>query len=243
MKKSGILCLILVFVLTLTVLNGVWVHGENPTITFASVAGVISSYGSNHALGWLSIFAVVDDWADGWCVFTVPPLGGYRIQIYPPPPFDFTLYLAKIVNASVVKLNYNESDFWISGFWGVGNVTNPKYIKDIAMLAKTMTIAPGEFSVKGNWTYFNLSIRGFESIQGNITSYCIRKISEVYGRLPYADLNRDYKIDIRDIAAVAMDFGSFLGFDRYGFYADINFDLKIDIKDIAMCAQCFGKEY
>lgn len=215
-----------------------------PINTWVSLAGKVSSYGTNHAHGWISIFAEVENWADGWCAFTVPPLGGPIILIYPPPTFDFTLYAAKLVNASIVKLNHNASDFWISGFWGVSNATNPRDIRDIAMLVKHYGIvAPGEFSVKGNWSYFTLNIQGFESIQGNVTSYCIRKIDDIYGRLPYADINRDYKIDIKDIATFAKSFGSMLGFDRYQLYADINFDLQVDIRDIAQCAQGFGKEY
>jgi len=213
-----------------------------PAYGLVNIDGVITSYGANSAHGWISILGVVDQWADGWSIFTVPPLGP-RIMIYPPPPFNFTIYLARMFNASVVKLNYNASDFWVSGFWEVSNFTNPREIKDNAGLLKGMTLAPGEFSVKGNWASFTLNIQGFESIKGNVTSHYLHSIDNVYVQSPHVDLNHDYKIDIKDIAAVAIGFGSFLGFDRYEFYADINCDLKIDIKDIAMCALNYGKTY
>jgi hypothetical protein len=214
-----------------------------PSYTWASVAGTVSYFETEHAQGWINIFAVVDNWANGQCVFSVPPMGGPMIMIYPPPPFDFTLYLARIVNASLVKLNHNASDFWISGFWGVSNVTDPRSIIDVAKLLKNMVVAPGEFSVKGNWTYYALNIRGFGSIQGNITSYAIARIYDLSGQVPYADINRDRKIDIRDIATVAKGYGSFFGFDRYEPCSDISFDLKIDVKDLAKCAKYFGREY
>jgi len=240
-KKSSILCFVSACVLLLTVFNNVSVYGENP-ITFVSVTGEISSYGTNSAFGWVNFFAVVENRADGFCVFTVPPLGP-TITIYPPPPFDFTVYLTKIFNASEVKLNYNPFDFWISGFWEINNVTNPSDIRDIAMLLKDMTIAAGELSVKGNWTEFTIDIEGYESIEGYVTAYSILEIDQIYGKLPYADLNRDHKIDIRDIATFALAFGSSLGFERYNFYADINFDLVIDIRDIATCAKLFREVY
>jgi len=56
-------------------------------------------------------------------------------------------------------------------------------------------------------------------------------------------VNRDCKIDGKDIAAIARAFGSMLGFDRYELIADTNFDLTIDGKDIAQCALSFGKRY
>jgi len=228
-------------------LNSAGVYGENlttfPANTWVRVAGEISSYGSKPAQGWISIFAVAENWADGWCAFVVPPLLTAHVLIYPPPQFDFTLSIAMIVNASVVELDYDTSDFWTSGFWGINNATNPKYIIDVARLAKDMRVAHGEFNVKGNWTFFALNIQGFESIQGNITSYCVRKNHDGDGQPPYSDINRDCIIDIRDIARIAVCFGSSLGFDRYEFYADINFDLKIDVTDVAKCALCYGREY
>ena len=148
-----------------------------------------------------------------------------------------------MINASVVKLNYNASDFWVSGFWAVSNVTNPRDMKDMAKLLLGMTWAPGEFSVKGNWAYFTLNIQGLESIKGNVTSHYVHGIDDVDAQSPHVDLNHDYKIDIKDIAAVAIGFGTFLGFERYEFYADFDYDLKTDIKDIAKCALIYGRTY
>jgi len=214
-----------------------------PSYTWVSVAGVISSYGSDPAYGWMSVFAIVEEWADGWCTFMVPPLGGYKILIYPPLPFDFTLYAAWILNATAVKLNYNASDLWISGFWAVSNVTNPTSIIDIVKLTRNMTIAAGELRISNNWTSFTINMEGFESIYGNITDHCIREIDDPHKRLPRYDINHDYKIDMKDIFICCRAFGSTLGFSRYELYADTNFDLRIDMKDIFSCCLNFGKKY
>jgi len=83
--------------------------------TFVKIAGCVDSYSVEPAYGWLNVFAKVEEWADGWCVFVTPPLGP-RVLIYPPPPIDYTIYAVKIVNASVVKLDYNGADFHIMAF-------------------------------------------------------------------------------------------------------------------------------
>jgi hypothetical protein len=241
-KGSSLLFLVSASVLLLSVFTNLSVHGETGSGTWVSVGGVVSSYGSDDAHGWTSVFAVVENWADGWCVFTVPPLPDVIIQIFPPPSFNFTLYLARIVNASAVKLNYNSCDLWISGFWGVGYVTNPRSIADFAKILN-MTVAAGEFSVTGNWTYFTINIEGFEAIQGNVTYHCIREVDGVTERFPRCDLNCDYKIDMKDISLCCKAYGSFFGFDHYEFRADVNFDLKIDMRDVGTVARSFGKRY
>jgi len=213
-----------------------------PSNTWVTAAGTVSSYGPNPADGLTSIFAITDKWAEGWCVFTVPPLGPI-ILIYPPPPFNFTLYFVRIVNASAVKLDYNGRDLWVSGFLEVGNVTNPTSMRQIANLMQNTVVAPGELSITSNWTRFTIDIEGFESIQGNVSYYCTRKIGNSNESFPRCDLNRDCRIDMRDIGKCCSAFGSTLGFNGYEFYVDTNFDLQINMRDIGNCCDSFGKKY
>lgn len=214
-----------------------------PSITWASMTGKITSYGPDMAYGLINVFAVIKNRADGWFVFTVPPMGPIRIQIFPPPPINFTLYIARIVNASTVELNHNESDFLISGFWAVSNITKPTSAKDVLGLLHSTTIASGELSVTDNWTHFTINIEGLETIQGNVTSHRIRQIGDTNTKIPYCDTNHDGKIDVRDIAQVAVAYGSTLGFDRYEFNADSNSDLRIDARDVALCSSLYGKTF
>jgi len=57
------------------------------------------------------------------------------------------------------------------------------------------------------------------------------------------DINRDGKVDIKDIAIAAMAFGSYPGHTRWNPMADENEDARIDVKDIALVAKNFGKTY
>jgi len=58
-----------------------------------------------------------------------------------------------------------------------------------------------------------------------------------------SDVNRDGKVDLRDISIVAIAFGSYPGHPRWNLIADINQDGKIDLRDIALVARNFGKTY
>jgi parallel beta-helix repeat protein len=55
------------------------------------------------------------------------------------------------------------------------------------------------------------------------------------------DINRDGKVDIKDIAIAASAFGSVPEHPRWNPIADINQDGKVDIKDLALIAKNFGK--
>jgi len=55
------------------------------------------------------------------------------------------------------------------------------------------------------------------------------------------DINSDGKVDIKDLAILAMAFGSYPGHPRWMPEADLNRDLKVDIRDITMAARNFGK--
>lgn len=210
--------------------------------TRVSVAGSVSTYVSDPAKGWIRFFARPEEWAEGWCVFTVPPMGSDEFLFDPPPPFNLTLYVARIVNASLVKLDINGSDLSVSGFWEFNYITNPATTYDVLLLTQNMTVASGQLSVAGNWSSFTINLQGFNSIQGNITSYYVGEVQTRpwYGPL-FGDVNDDGKIDMRDIGTIARAFGSIFGFNlRYDFRADINFDFKVDMKDIGACARGFG---
>jgi hypothetical protein len=212
--------------------------------TWVNTAGLVSSYGSDSAQGWIHLFVDIECWAKGFIAFTVPPLGSDEILIHPPPSVNFTLYVTRIVNASIIKLDYYGSDLFMIGFWEVGSVVNPITTTDVLIILQNMTLTPGELSITGNWTSFSVNLDGYQSVQGNITSYCVREIQpSPWVRYPYGDINNDFRIDMKDIGSFARAFGSVLGIARYNFLADINFDLKTDIRDIAMCVSRFGMIY
>jgi hypothetical protein len=56
-----------------------------------------------------------------------------------------------------------------------------------------------------------------------------------------ADINRDGKVDITDVATVCKAFGSKPGASNWNPNSDLNFDGKIDMEDIALASRSFGK--
>jgi parallel beta-helix repeat protein len=56
------------------------------------------------------------------------------------------------------------------------------------------------------------------------------------------DINKDGKVDMRDIALAARAFGSHPNHPRWNLIGDINQDDKIDLRDIAIIARNFGKK-
>ena len=67
-------------------------------------------------------------------------------------------------------------------------------------------------------------------------------------RIPFAvgfilgDVNRDGRVRVDDILAIALAFGSDYGDPRYGPHLDVNGDLKIRIDDVLIAAENFGRE-
>jgi hypothetical protein len=63
----------------------------------------------------------------------------------------------------------------------------------------------------------------------------------------FADVNRDGKVDMRDIGAIALAFGTSPEYPgeppRWNPAYDVNYDGKIDMKDVALAARNFGWPY
>jgi hypothetical protein len=57
----------------------------------------------------------------------------------------------------------------------------------------------------------------------------------------WGDVNGDGKVDILDIATIAMAFGSYPGHERWNPDADLNRDQKVDILDLAIAASNYGE--
>lgn len=63
-----------------------------------------------------------------------------------------------------------------------------------------------------------------------------------YWRSPMeGDLNRDMKVDVRDLAIAAEAFGSYIGHERWKMQADVHQDGRVDIRDMVAIAKNFGK--
>jgi hypothetical protein len=56
------------------------------------------------------------------------------------------------------------------------------------------------------------------------------------------DLNGDGRVDVKDVAAVTLAFGSYPGHPRWNPLADLNKDGRVDVKDVALVSRAFGSE-
>lgn len=59
----------------------------------------------------------------------------------------------------------------------------------------------------------------------------------------FGDLNGDNNVDMKDVGAAALAFGSYPEHARWNSLADLNKDNKIDMVDIALIARNFGRTY
>lgn len=64
-----------------------------------------------------------------------------------------------------------------------------------------------------------------------------------FGYVPAPDVNHDGKINILDMAKVALAFGSVPGMSNWNPYVDINQDCRINILDLVAVAINFGKQW
>lgn len=205
--------------------------------TWVSVVGKINFYGTEPVVGWCGAHGKIGEWANVCAAWMsglpeIPPPEGETVT--------FTFYAALLVEASVVELDYMDSDLYIAGIWDVYNATfvyEPceNVTWTIELIADD---ADGEFAVTGNWTAFTITITGIEPILGQVTFYCVSTEP-----IPVGDCTLDRTVDIHDLVRVAKAYGCTPGTEFYWFDLDLNFDFTIDIYDLTTVAAHLGEDY
>ncbi|RLI40512.1 hypothetical protein DRO69_12800 [Candidatus Bathyarchaeota archaeon] len=155
-------------------------------------------------------------------------------------PFSFTLYIARLVKASTIAINFSDSNFYISGFWDVYNITWT-YIGErrFNMTAKPVVInGTGEFKVINYWHRFTLDIEGIELVSGRVVFLCFRLL-----RIPPGDINKDYIVDIFDLVHAAKRYETTPGVADFDFDLDFDDNLKVDIYDLTTIGANLGEGY
>jgi len=209
--------------------------------TWVLMSGSVKKYGDESPGGWCNVFAEVDSWAEVHAFWVKP-------QILPIPGI-YVFHYARLATASMVKLNYEEKDFYILGTWDAFKVTivyrdrddTSRIVEPIAEGAR------GEFFVTGNWKDFSISIDSpnVKPISGTVVFHRIT----IRGPIPRGDVRGfstqtpDGRIDVVDLFFIARAYGSVPGMSRYDFSLDLNFDFMIDINDLQILAANCGREY
>ncbi|MCK4481729.1 S8 family serine peptidase [Candidatus Bathyarchaeota archaeon] len=116
----------------------------------------------------------------------------------------------------------------------IGTIENlhPQENKTVTLIWDTSGVTPCR-----NYTITAIATIPIES---DVTDNTLESPAKVKVRI-LGDINGDGKVDIKDIAAVAVAFGSYPGLPRWNHSADLSQDGKIDIRDIALAARNFGK--
>ena len=116
----------------------------------------------------------------------------------------------------------------------IGTIENlhPQENKTVTLIWDTSGVTPCR-----NYTITAIATIPMES---DATDNALESPLKVKVRI-LGDINGDGKVDIKDIAAVAVAFGSYPGLPRWNHSADLSQDGKIDIRDIALAARNFGK--
>lgn len=240
MKRSFITAFLLITLATATVPLSTFAQPADPTWVY--MVGHIEWFGDKGVGGWCGAWAKIDEWAEVHALWTWP-------QILPIPG-NYTFYYARLVNASIIKLDYGGYYFYILGDWDVLKVTLVYDAEGNITPVYEILVddAPGELFVTGTlglWEDFTIAITGVELISGKVIFYRIS--SE--GSIPVGDVKArevdapDGKIDLYDLVHVAHAYGDTPGVGLYNFDIDFNLDFRIDILDLTTVAANLGESY
>jgi hypothetical protein len=221
-----------------------WVH----------IDGVITKWGSTNVTGFLStdskttLFNTSDTrkLASASAIWTTDKLRPLLTAIRTKENLTYVIYSARLKNASVATLSYDDSNFFMNGTWNVdtvtiavtvitnssGNITSVHRDTDIVP-----TTAYGELTVTDKWTKFTLAIDGIDPLTGPVHRSMMRQMRwnpfKITGNLTDSESDSVTKADL---AAVVNCYGNMPGWGNYDQKMDFNSNYRIDIADVATVA-------
>ena len=161
--------------------------------------------------------------------------------------FSYSFYVARLVDANVSALNYEDVDFYMNGTWNVFHVTiNQTLIKSgdlesgytVDRQTKTdidpiATKAYGELTVTDNWTKFVLSIDGVDELNGVVTRARMNQM--IFNKFKVSEDGTE-KVSRVDLTVLSKIYGARPGWGSYDGNMDFNCNYKIDIADLTTVA-------
>jgi len=236
--------------------------------TWFMMAGRVNSYAGELAHGWLWSCGKVGEWAMAHVFFAPgnwPWMDGNGHWNWTLKNFTYSFYTARLVNASIVELNYTKDtefyDLYILGLWDVYNITFTYVFYNVTethdgyefthpcwnvtrTMEQLVDDGTGELRITGNWTDFTIAITGIELIDGEVIFHWVRPMKPIpFGDMWGPDHKPDCKVDIYDLVHTAKAYGSTPGTSKYDFTIDFNFDTSpgIDICDLSTIAANLGE--
>jgi hypothetical protein len=218
------------------------------------IDGIITKWGSTNVTGFLStqartaLFNISDtrQLSSASAIWTTDKLRPLLNAVRTKENLTYTIYSARLKNASVATLSYDDSNFFMNGTWNVntvaitvtvitnssGNIIRVHRDTDI-----TPTQAYGELTVTDNWTKFTLAIDGIDPLTGPVWRSMMRQMQwnpfKITGDL--TDSASD-SVTKADLDAVVNCYGNMPGWGSYDQKMDFNFNYRIDIADVATVA-------
>ena len=161
--------------------------------------------------------------------------------------FSYSFYVARLVNANVSALNFDDVDFFLNGTWNVFNVSISQTIIKSGDLESGYTIdrqtktkvdpivtkAYGELNVTDNWTKFVLKINGVDELDGVVTRARMNQM--IFNKFKVSEDETD-KVSKVDLTVLARIYGARPGWGSYDSNMDFNCNYKIDIADLTTVA-------
>jgi len=211
--------------------------------------GIITYWGTTPVFGWIVANARIADingthheWAGVHAMWSYDKP---RLNCTEPPKENvtFSFYTARLVESSMIKLNYSGYDFYVSGLWNVAKITTSIYVDEYGELIRVehifepiLTNATGELRVFSHWKVFELDIDGIDLLSGFVVMWRIAyteiRIFDIAG--PTGE--PDDKINIFDIVRVAKAHKAVPGMPHYHVEMDFDFSFRIDIGDLTTVA-------
>jgi len=221
---------------------------------WVNVDGFVLKWGTTNATGPISIHARIAvlnsndtrQLASASAMWSTDKMRPLLNAVRTKENFTYTFHTARLINASVAKLNYENSNFFMNGTWNVNTVTTSVIVitdsdGTITGIHRDTDIVPtrayGELTITANWTKFTLAINGIEPLTGAVRRSIMRQMQ--FNPFKVTDDltgSASESVSKTDLAAVVKCYGNMPGWGSYDQKMDFNFNYRIDITDIATVA-------
>jgi len=221
-----------------------WVHND----------GVVTKWGSTNVTGFLSAHSRTTllntsdtrKLSSASAIWTTDKLRPLVTAVRTKENLTYVIYSARLTNASVATINYDDNNFFMNGTWSVNTVTMAITVitnssGNITSVHRDTDITPitayGELNVTDNWTKFKLTITGIDQLTGSVKRSVMKQMQ--WNPFKITDdltSTASESVTKTDLSAVAKCYGNMPGWGSYDQKMDFNFNYKIDIADVATVA-------
>jgi hypothetical protein len=216
--------------------------------SWARLNGIIETWGSQEVNGSLSINArTVSFNEEARKTAFATAIWSNTTNFRQRGNFSYSFYSARLVDANVSVLNFEDANLFMNGTWNVFNVSISQTIVTSGDLESHYTVdrqsktdidpiankTYGELEVTDNWTKFVLSIDGVDELNGLVNR--ARMSQMIFNKFKVSE-DKTSKVSRIDLTILARIYGARPGWGSYDSNMDFNGNYKIDIADLTTVA-------